>query len=332
MFPISRPRRLRSTPFIRELVRETSLEVNDLICPIFIRHDNKTIPIKSMPGYSQLSLDALKNEIDIISELGLRSVILFGIPESKDEIGSDSCHENGIIQRAIRKIKEHNPNLLVIADTCFCEYTSHGHCGVIEEINGKRDVDNDKTLALLAKQALSFAQAGADIIAPSGNMDGMVDAIRTALDHAEFSNLPILSYSIKYASSLYGPFREAAEGAPQFGDRKTYQMDCANAREALREAAFDIEEGADMLMVKPALAYLDIIRTIKNNFPEYPLGAYQVSGEYAMIKAAAQNNWIDETKVMMETLLSIKRAGADFIISYFSKEAARVLHENQCTK
>lgn len=329
MFPISRPRRLRSNPFIRELVRETSLEVNDLICPIFIRHDNKTIPIKSMPGCSQLSLESLKKEIDIISELGLRSVILFGIPESKDEVGSDSYHDNGIIQRAIKTIKERNPNLLVIADTCFCEYTSHGHCGVIEENNANRDVDNDKTLVLLAKQALSFAQAGADIIAPSGNMDGMVDAIRTALDHAEFSNLPILSYSIKYASSLYGPFREAAEGAPQFGDRKSYQMDCANAREALKEAALDIEEGADMLMVKPALAYLDIIRTIKNSFPEYPLGAYQVSGEYSMIKAAAQNNWIDETKVMMETLLSIKRAGADFIISYFSKEAASVLHENR---
>lgn len=323
MFPIIRPRRLRANPIVRELVSETHLFKKDFVCPIFIRHDAVHSEIKSMPGYFQHSHETLKKEIDEISELGIRSLILFGIPEKKDARGSDSCHEGGVIQKAIRQIKQANPDLLVIADTCFCEYTDHGHCGYVNPKTS--EVDNDETLSMLAKQAKSFAEAGADVIAPSGNMDGMVDAIRTALDQSGFIHLPILSYAIKYASHFYGPFREAAEGAPQFGDRKSYQMDPANVNEALKEASLDIDEGTDMLMVKPALAYLDVIKTIKDQFPAYPLGAYQVSGEYAMLKAAAQKGWLDEEKVMMEMLIAIKRAGADFIISYFSKAAAKLL-------
>jgi len=328
-FPDIRPRRLRQHSALRGLVQETQLQAQDFIMPLFIKHgDNLKLPIASMPGQYQLSIDQLKAEIDDIMRLGIGSVLLFGIPEHKDPVGKDSYSNEGIIQRAIKEIKTIAPQLLVIADTCFCEYTDHGHCGVIGELaNGQWALDNDKTLALLAKQAVCQATAGADVIAPSGMIDGMVKTIRQALDDAGFQHIPILSYAVKYASSFYGPFREAAEGAPQFGDRKSYQMDPANSCEALREAALDIDEGADMLMVKPALSYLDIIFRIKQQYPTLPLAAYQVSGEYAMIKAAAQNGWLDEQRCALESLLSIKRAGADFIISYFSKSAAAWLAE-----
>lgn len=322
-FPTTRLRRLRQQPKIRALVRETSLSVDDLIMPIFIKSgDNIRNPISSMPGQYQLSLDQLNQEIAQIQELGINGVILFGIPESKDPEGSAAWDDNGLIQTAIRQIKQLAPDLVVISDLCFCEYTDHGHCGVVNDQTGKMDVDNDATLELLARQAVSMAKAGADVIAPSGMMDGMVAWIRKALDVNAYSHLPILSYSVKYSSSMYGPFRDAAEGAPQFGDRSTYQMDPANAKEALREAKQDLQEGADMLMVKPALNYLDVIAAIKQQHPEVPLAAYQVSGEYAMVKAAADQGWLDEKAVALEMLLSIKRAGADFIISYFSKDVA----------
>lgn len=319
----TRPRRLRNHPALRAMLAETTLTVNDLVQPLFIIHGkNIHKPIASMPGQSQFSVDKIGTEAKAIAELGIKAVLLFGIPEIKDAEGSSSWQDDGVIQRAIREIKSVAPDLLVIADVCFCEYTDHGHCGILCE---KTVVDNDKTLPLLAKQAVSFAKAGADIIAPSGMMDGMVAAIREGLDQAGFERLPILSYAVKYASSLYGPFREAAEGAPQFGDRKTYQMDPANSHVALREAELDIQEGADMLMVKPAVNYLDIIYRLKQTFPEMPLAAYHVSGEYSMIKAAAEKHWIDEKKVALEILLSIKRAGADFIITYFAKDVAQWL-------
>lgn len=320
---VNRPRRLRRNDVIRSMVRETHLSVNDLIQPLFIKHgDGDKSEITSMPGQYQLSLKDLPDEARAIEQSGIRSVILFGIPEHKDAKGSDALNKNGIIAKAIRTIKEVCPNLVVIADTCFCEYTDHGHCGVVDKSQAQMTVDNDKTLTLLAKQAVLQAQAGADIIAPSGMMDGMVAAIRDGLDKAGFFHIPILSYAVKYASAFYGPFRDAAEGAPSFGDRTTYQMDPANRNEALREAELDVEEGADMLMVKPAMNYLDIIYQLKLQFPEMPLAAYQVSGEYAMIKAAAQNNWLDENKIVEESLLAIKRAGADTIISYFAKQWA----------
>lgn len=319
-FPTTRLRRLRTHPILRNLVQETHLRLEDCVLPLFIRHGHESRDIGSMPGHRQLCLNDLPNEIETLSALGISSIILFGIPEHKDATGSDSYSKQGIIQRAIKIIKKIHPEMLVITDVCFCEYTHHGHCGFIHEKH--LDVDNDKTLELIAKQALSHAQAGADVVAPSGMMDGMVNAIRTSLDMNGFSSIPILSYAVKYASSFYGPFREAAEGAPQFGDRKTYQMNPANALEGLREAALDLEEGADILLVKPAGAYLDVIYRVKEHFPEVPLCAYQVSGEFAMIKAAAAKGWINEKNAVLESLLAIKRAGANFVITYFAKDFA----------
>lgn len=325
LFPNTRPRRLRGSTNIRELVQETCLNVNKLVLPIFIKHGSGIKnPIASMPGHFQISIDNLEEEINSIWSLGIKRIMLFGIPEHKDALGKDAYSEHGIIQRAIPVIKKIAPEMLVVSDICFCEYTDHGHCGVVTSENNSNEVyvDNDKTLALLAKQAVSHAKAGADILAPSGNMDGMVQAIRLALDNAGYQHLPILSYSVKYASSLYGPFRQAAEGAPQFGDRRTYQMDYANALEAVRECGLDVAEGADMLMVKPAHTYLDIIYRVKEAFPHLPLGAYHTSGEFAMIKAAAEKGWLDERKGVLEVLTAIHRAGADFIITYYAKEVA----------
>jgi len=316
---MNRTRRLRRTDNIRRLVRENSLQLNDLIYPLFIE-DGKDIEteIVSMPGIKRFSLDRLSKELDEITALDIPAVLLFGIPSSKDEIGSQTWNEQGIIQQSIRFIKKHYPQLYVITDVCFCEYTSHGHCGIIHD----NDVDNDATLVNLAKQVVSHAQAGADMVAPSAMMDGMIAAIREALDETGFPNLPIMSYAVKYASAFYGPFRDAAGSTPSFGDRRTYQMDPSNRDEALREANFDDQEGADILMVKPALSYLDIVRDIKNTF-DRPVACYNVSGEYSMIKAAAEKGWIDEEKVMMESLLSMKRAGADIIITYFAKDVAK---------
>lgn len=325
LFPNIRPRRLRGSANIRELVQETCLNVNKLVLPIFIKHGSGIKnPITSMPGHFQISIDNLEEEINSIWNLGIKRIMLFGIPEHKDKLGKDAYSEHGIIQKAIPVIKKIAPEMLVISDICFCEYTDHGHCGVVTSANNGDEVcvDNDKTLALLAKQAVSHAKAGADILAPSGNMDGMVQAIRVALDNARYQHLPILSYSVKYASSMYGPFRQAAEGAPQFGDRRTYQMDYANALEAVRECGLDVSEGADMLMVKPAHTYLDIIYRVKETFPHLPLGAYHTSGEFAMIKAAAEKGWLDERKGVMEVLTAIHRAGADFIITYYAREVA----------
>lgn len=322
-FPKTRLRRLRYNHNIRNLVKETQLKVDDFVLPLFIRHgtDIKK-PIASMPGHYQFSVDQLDEELKNISALGIKNILLFGIPAQKNKLGEDAYSDNGIIQSAITHIKKIAPNLLIMVDVCFCEYTDHGHCGVLNESN---DVDNDKTLALLAKQAVSLAKAGTDVIAPSGMIDGMVAAIRHALDEAGFHHLPILSYSVKYASSMYGPFREAAEGAPKSGDRNTHQMNFANFNEALRECALDISEGADMLMVKPAHTYLDIITRVKQSYPELPLGAYHTSGEFAMIKAAAEKGWINEESAVLEVLTSIRRAGADFIITYFAKDAAKWL-------
>ena len=322
---MNRTRRLRTTGGIRSLVRENQLKVDDLIYPIFIE-EGKGIKkeIESMPGIFRFSLDILPEELDAVKELGIRAVILFGIPDSKDEIGSETWNDQGIIQKSIRFIKKHYPELYVITDVCFCEYTSHGHCGIIHN----NDVDNDATLKNLSKQAVSHARAGADMVAPSGMMDGMIQTLRESLDKEGFYQLPIMSYAVKYSSSYYGPFRDAADSAPSFGDRRTYQMDPANRREAFREADFDKEEGADILMVKPALSYLDIIRDLRNNY-NIPIACYNVSGEYAMIKAAGEKGWIDEKKVMMESLLSMKRAGADLIITYFAKDVARLLREQQ---
>jgi porphobilinogen synthase len=319
IFPKTRLRRLRHSPQTRNLGRETQLNLDQLILPLFIIHGSGIKkPISSMPGHFQFSIDKLEEEISSIKNLGIKSILLFGIPEHKDALGSDAYNENGIMQRAIPHIKKLAPDLLVISDICFCEYTDHGHCGVINN----RYLDNDATLPLLVKQAISHARAGADIIAPSGMIDGMVQAIRQGLDSAGFHHLPILSYSAKYSSSMYGPFREAAEGPPSFGDRHSHQMDYANSKEAIRECALDIAEGADMLMVKPAHTYLDVIFQVKQNFPELPLGAYHTSGEFAMIKAAAEKGWINEQTTAMEVLTSIRRAGADFIITYFTKDAA----------
>ncbi|USK69400.1 porphobilinogen synthase [Peribacillus asahii] len=320
-----RHRRLRSSANMRALVRETYLHKEDLIYPIFIIDgENVKNEIGSMPGIYQLSLDNLMEEMTEVANLGIKSVILFGVPfeHDKDEHGTGAFHHNGLVQEATRFIKKHFPDILVIADTCLCEYTSHGHCGVVEG----GTILNDASLDLLAKTAISQAEAGADIIAPSNMMDGFVAAIRAGLDEAGYEDIPIMSYAVKYASAFYGPFRDAANGAPQFGDRKTYQMDPANRLEAFREAESDVEEGADFLIVKPALSYLDIMRDVKNNF-NLPVVAYNVSGEYSMIKAAANNGWIDEKAIVMETLLSMKRAGADLIITYASKDVARWLDE-----
>lgn len=315
---IQRPRRLRRTAALREMVRETRLDPADLIYPLFVcPGEGIRREINSMPGVFNLSIDELVKEAKAARKDGIRSIIVFGLPEQKDEQGSEAWSDDGITQRAIRAIKKEVGELIVLADTCLCEYTSHGHCGLIED----GDVANDPTLDLLAKTAVSQARAGADIIAPSGMMDGMISAIREGLDGAGMTNIPILSYAVKYASAYYGPFREAADSAPQFGDRRSYQMDPPNVREALREAELDIEQGADMLMVKPALPYLDVIHAVRENF-NLPLAAYQVSGEYAQIKAAGRLGWIDEDRVMMESLIAIKRAGADLILTYFAREVA----------
>lgn len=311
----------RKNEEIRAKVRETHLQVTDFIYPLFIEEGNNIKKeIVSMPGIYRYSLDRIKEELDEVVELGIKSVILFGIPLHKDAEGSESWNDEGIIQQAIRQIKKDYPNLQVIADVCFCEYTDHGHCGVL----CNHDVDNDLTLVNLRKQVLAQAKAGIDMVAPSGMMDFAVREIRAELDQNGFQHIPIMGYSVKYASAYYGPFRDAADSTPSFGDRRTYQMDAANRNEAIKEAQADVDEGAAILMVKPALSYLDIIRDLKNNF-DLPIAAYNVSGEYSMIKAAGKNGWIDEQKVMMETLLSIKRAGADIIITYFAKEAAKLL-------
>jgi porphobilinogen synthase len=321
-------RRLREHSKLRDLIRETTLSVNDVVLPLFIKEglDQKS-PISAMPGHFQLSLNDLRAEIEEVLSLGIPAVLLFGIPQEKDATGISACHDDGIVQKAIKEIKKIAAELLVITDLCFCEYTDHGHCGPLKKMGDKWIVDNDETLALLAKQAQSHAKAGADVIAPSGMIDGMVAAIRHGLDDANYQHIPILSYSAKYCSSLYAPFREAAESAPGFGDRRGYQMDVANAAEALREAVLDVVEGADMLMVKPAGTYLDIIYRVKQAHPHIPLAAYQVSGEFSMIKAAAMNGWLDERKVALESLVAIKRAGADFILTYFAKDLARWVKE-----
>ncbi|OGT45740.1 MAG: delta-aminolevulinic acid dehydratase [Gammaproteobacteria bacterium RIFCSPHIGHO2_12_FULL_41_20] len=325
-FPTTRLRRLRYNQAVRELIKETQLSLGDLILPLFIRHGtNIKKPIIAMPGHFQLSVDRLEEEITELKNLGITQILLFGIPAHKDSIGSDAYNHHGIIPTAIAKIKNIAPEMLVISDICFCEYTDHGHCGIVEKHGDTFNVNNDKTLVLLTKQAICHAQAGADIIAPSGNMDGMVQAIRHGLDKADFLHIPILSYAVKYASSMYSPFREAAEGVPQFGDRRTYQMDPANSNEALAECALDVNEGADMLMVKPAHTYLDIIRRVKEQYPTLPLGAYHVSGEYCMLKAAVEKGWLDEKRAVLEVLTAIRRAGADFIITYYVKQVAKWL-------
>jgi porphobilinogen synthase len=331
---IARPRRLRRTPALRAMVRETQLAPDDFIYPLFVTHGQGVRrPIASMPGVDQISTDQLAAEAETLLDLGVPAVVLFGIPASKDPVGLENFAEDGIIQQAIRTLKQVAPQLVVITDVCLCEYTDHGHCGLLNDPEHHHAgleagyVLNDETLELLGQVALSHAQAGADMVAPSGMLDGMVAAIRTALDSHDFAHIPIMSYAVKYASAFYGPFREAADGAPKFGDRKTHQMDPANAREAVREAALDVAEGADFLMVKPALAYLDVIYRLRTQFPELPLVAYNVSGEYSMIKAAAANGWIDERKAVLEKLVGIKRSGADLIITYHAKDAAVWLQE-----
>jgi porphobilinogen synthase len=320
-FPTHRPRRLRRTEALRNLVRETRLTTSGLIYPMFVcPGSNVRQEVSSMPGVAQQSVDKIVEECREVESLGLPGVILFGIPESKDATGSSATAQHGEVQRAVEAIRKANLNLIVITDVCLCEYTDHGHCGVIE--NG--EVANDATLAILANQALSHARAGADIVAPSDMMDGRVAAIRDKLDDHKFENLPILAYAAKYSSAFYGPFREAAQSTPQFGDRRSYQMDPANAREALKEVALDIEEGADMVMVKPALPYLDVIRRVRDAF-DVPVGAYNVSGEYAMVKAAAANGWLDERRTVLEILTGIQRAGADIVLTYHAKDIARWL-------
>jgi porphobilinogen synthase len=326
-FPTVRMRRLRHHPLVRDLVRETTLTRHNFILPLFVRPGHgirREIP--SMPGNHQLSIDCLVDEIGAAVDLGLQSFMLFGIPEHKDASGSSALLDAGIVQEALRTLRTKFPDILLIADECFCEYTDHGHCGVLGDHGRRQDVDNDATLPLLAAQCLSHARAGADMVAPSGMLDGMVGAIRRAIDAAGFSWLPIMSYSAKYASAFYGPFRDAAGSPPQFGDRRGYQMDPANSDEALREVALDLAEGADIVMVKPALPYLDVIRRVKDRFG-VPVAAYNVSGEFAMIKAAAERGWIDERRAVLEILTGIKRAGADMILTYFARDAVRWLTE-----
>ncbi len=320
-FPQVRLRRLRRTETLRQMVRETRLEIASLVYPLFVTQGKDTRQaIEAMPGILRFSVDKLPEEVEEVTSLGIPAVLLFGLPEAKDEVGSGAYDPKGVVQQAVRAIKEARPELVVIVDVCLCEYTSHGHCGVVID----REVDNDKTLELLARTALSLAEAGADIVAPSAMMDGMVAAIRAKLDENGYERIPIMSYAAKYASAFYGPFREAAECAPQFSDRRSYQIDPANVREALREVEQDIQEGADIIMVKPALAYLDVLSKVRAAF-NHPLAAYNVSGEYSMVKAAAQNGWIDEKEVVLEILTAIKRAGADMIITYHAKEVARWL-------
>lgn len=324
-YPTKRLRRLRYNSLVRDLVRETSISKNDLIYPLFIvEGENFKNEVKSMPNVFQLSIDKAVEECKDLVKLGIKAIILFGIPKHKDEIGSGAYDDNGIIQKAVRAIKSEVKNLVVITDVCLCEYTSHGHCGLL---NGE-EILNDETVTLLAKEAVSHAKAGADIIAPSDMMDGRITVIRKALDENGFNNIPIMSYAVKYASGYYGPFRDAAESTPAFGDRRSHQMDIANGLEALREAESDIEEGADIIMVKPAGPYLDIIKAVKDKF-QMPTAAYQVSGEYAMIKAAGKRGWIDEERVMIESLIAIKRAGADMILTYFAKDVANYLDKNK---
>lgn len=323
VFPEYRPRRLRRTETFRAMIRETRLAPEQMIYPLFVLPGKGVRePVPSMPGVFRLSVDQLAAEARDCLALGVRSVLLFGLPDKKDGLGSGAYARNGIVQQAIRELKNRAPDMTVVTDVCLCEYTDHGHCGCL----AGEEVDNDATLELLAKTALSHAQAGADMVAPSDMMDGRVSEIRTALDEENFHNVPIMSYAVKYASAFYGPFRDAAECAPQFGDRRGYQMDPANSREALREATLDVDEGADILMVKPAIAYLDIIARLHDEF-DLPVAAYQVSGEYAMIKAAAERGWIDGERVMAESLIAIRRAGADIILTYFAKEMARLLNE-----
>lgn len=320
-FPYYRARRMRKNEVIRSMTRETHLSVHDLIYPLFlIEGRNIKKPVQSMPGIYQYSLDRIKGEIEELKELNIPAVILFGIPEKKDSSGSEAYNPEGIIQRGIQSIKKIHPDLYVITDVCLCEYTDHGHCGVVKD----GEIDNDATLELLCREALSHVKAGADMVAPSDMMDGRVAAIRKALDKENFSHIPIMSYAAKFASAFYGPFREAAESTPQFGDRRSHQMDPANKREALREVILDVEENADIIMIKPALPYLDIIHMVREKI-QLPVAAYNVSGEFSMIKAAAEKGWIDYQRVMMETLISIKRAGADLILTYFAKDAARIL-------
>ena len=323
IFPEYRPRRMRRTQTFRAMIRETRLAPEQMVYPLFVMPGKgKREAVTSMPGVFRISVDQLKKEAESCLEIGVRSVILFGLPEKKDAMGSGAHDKNGIVQRAIRELKNAAPEMTVITDVCLCEYTDHGHCGCLKGT----EVDNDTTLELLARTALSHARAGADMVAPSDMMDGRVSEIRSVLDENDFHMVPIMSYAVKYASAFYGPFRDAADCAPQFGDRRSYQMDPANSREALREASLDVEEGADILMVKPAVAYLDIIRQLRDEF-DLPIAAYHVSGEYAMIKAAAEKGWIDGDRVMAETLLSIRRAGADIILTYFAKDMARLLHK-----
>ncbi|MBE9197227.1 porphobilinogen synthase [Synechocystis sp. LEGE 06083] len=325
MFPTTRPRRLRQTDVLRRMVRENTLTVNDLIYPLFAVPGNAIAKeVVSMPGVYQLSVDKIVDEAKEVRDLGIPAIILFGIPEDKDTDATGAWHDCGIVQKATEAVKKAVPDLVVIVDTCLCEYTNHGHCGYLETGDLTGRVLNDPTLELLKKTAVSQANAGADIIAPSGMMDGFVQAIREALDDHDFQNIPILSYAAKYASAYYGPFRDAADSSPQFGDRRTYQMDPGNSREALKEVELDLLEGADMVMVKPALSYMDIIWRIKE-MTNLPVAAYNVSGEYSMVKAAALNGWIDEQKVTLETLTSFKRAGADLILTYHAKDAARWL-------
>ncbi|MCI0483921.1 MAG: porphobilinogen synthase [candidate division NC10 bacterium] len=324
-FPVRRPRRLRRSEMIRRMVRETTVQADDLIMPLFVVHGRSIRrEIPPMPGNYQLSVDQLTREVKEIAALRIPAVLLFGIPERKDAHGSQAYAKDGIIQQAVRAIKDSVSDLVVITDTCLCEYTSHGHCGVVE----KGVVQNDPTLELLAKAALAQAEAGADIVAPSDMMDGRVGAIREALDSSGFDEVAIMAYAAKYASGFYGPFRVAAESTPQFGDRQSYQMDPANAAEALREVAMDLEEGADIIMVKPALAYLDILWRVRTEF-DVPVAAYNVSGEFAMVKAAARLGWLEEERVMWEILTAIKRAGADLILTYFAKDAARLLRQHE---
>jgi porphobilinogen synthase len=323
--PLYRPRRLRESPLIRKMVRETTLRADDLVYPLFTMHGRGVRePIASMPGQFRLSIDELLKECKDAASMGIPAVLLFGIPRDKDPRGTEAYAEDGIIQQAVRAVKETIPDLLVVTDVCLCEYTSHGHCGVVEE--GR--IKNDPSLELIARTALSHVEAGADVVAPSDMMDGRVGAIREALDESGYQETPIMAYSAKYASAFYGPFREAAGSTPQFGDRRSYQMDPANAVEALREVALDIDEGADIVMVKPALAYLDIISRVKAEFG-LPVAAYSVSGEYAMIRAAGQFGWIDEERVMLEALTGIRRAGADIVITYFAKDAARLIEQGR---
>ena len=324
-FPDYRPRRLRKNENFRRMVRETLLSVDDMVYPLFVV-EGKGVkkPISSMPGNFQMSVDHLVREVEKTKELGIPAVLLFGIPEKKDEVASGAFAQDGIVQRAVRRIKDRTPDILVITDVCLCEYTSHGHCGMME----KGDVDNDPTIEVLAETALSHAKAGADMVAPSAMMDGQIGAIREVLDESGYETVPIMAYAAKYASCFYGPFREAAESAPQYGDRKSYQMDPANSDEAIREMTLDVEEGADILMVKPALPYLDIIRRAKEEF-DLPIAAYNVSGEFSMIKAAANLGWLDGERAMMESLVSIKRAGADIIITYFAQEAAKIIRNER---